>query len=379
MRVRAAVLWKAGEPLSVETVDLAPPGPGEVLVAVEVAGVCHSDLHAVRGDWPVRGPLVPGHEGAGVVREIGAGVTRVRPGQHVVFCWAPPCGQCASCVGGRPGLCSRIDRVTLRHRLPGGGTRLRANGIELAPFLGTACFATHTVLPEEALVVVPFEVPFAVLASVGCAVVTGLGAVTNAARVPAGAVVAVIGAGGVGLNVVQGAVLARCSRIIAVDRQVGALAMAAAMGATDTVQATRSTAVAIRALTGGCGVDFAFDTVGTSATLTDAIAATAKGGTIVVTGLSGFDALAQVPISRFVLDQKRLQGSLYGSGDPRRDIEDVVAWHQQGRVRLGDLATRSYRLDEVNAALEALAAGEAGRGILTPNAAVVAADVRVPA
>jgi S-(hydroxymethyl)glutathione dehydrogenase/alcohol dehydrogenase len=235
MKTRAAVLWERGRPLTVEEVDLAPPGAGEVLVEIKAAGVCHSDLHPARDDWPIRTPIVLGHEGAGIVREVGAGVTRVKPGDHVVLCWAPACGTCAYCREGRAVLCDRLDRTTYRNKLPSGGTRLRARDQDIAHFLSTACFAAHAVVPEEGAVPVDASVAFDALATVGCAVVTGVGAVTSAARPPRGSSVAVIGAGGVGLNVVQGAVIAGCERIIAIDRRPAPLAIARSFGATDTM------------------------------------------------------------------------------------------------------------------------------------------------
>jgi S-(hydroxymethyl)glutathione dehydrogenase / alcohol dehydrogenase len=365
MQIRAAIVWEQGAPLSIESAELAPPGPGEVLVEVKAAGVCHSDLHATHGDWPMRLPLVPGHEGAGIVRALGDGVTRVRAGEHVVLCWAPACGTCPPCRAGTPLLCDRLERTTYRNRLPFGGTRLRARDTDLAAFLGTACFATHAVLPEEALVPVADALPFTSLAAVGCAVVTGVGAVTNAAKVPAGAVVAIIGAGGVGLNVVQGAVLAGASRIIAVDTQAAPLAVAQLLGATDVIQPTGPTADAIKQLTAGRGADYVFDTVGTSATLTEAIAAARKGGTIVLTGLSRVDGQGAIAMFPFVMHEKHLIGSVYGSASPLQDIARLVALHQQGRLKLGELATRCYALDQINEALAALAAGEGGRGIIT--------------
>ena len=158
MEIRAAILWEAGAPLVVQRAELAAPGPGEVLVEVRAAGVCHSDLHATNGDWPMRLPLCGGHEGAGVVRDVGAGVTRLKAGDHVVLCWAPACGKCPPCMSGTPLYCDRLDKVTYRNRLPFGGTRIRANDADVAPFLGTACFATHVVVPEEGAVAVPADV-----------------------------------------------------------------------------------------------------------------------------------------------------------------------------------------------------------------------------
>ncbi len=238
MKINAAILWEQDVPLSVEEAELGSPRAGEVLVELKAAGVCHSDLHPARGDWPARTPLVLGHEGAGIVREVGEGVTRVQTGDHVVFCWAPPCGVCPTCIEGRPVLCDRLEKTTYRNRLPAGGTRLRARGQDVAHFNGTACFADYAVVAEEGAIPVSRDVPFEALATLGCAVVTGVGAVLNAARVEAGAKVVVVGAGGVGLNVVQGARLAGCERIIVVDTRSKPLMLARDFGATDTVEAS---------------------------------------------------------------------------------------------------------------------------------------------
>lgn len=369
MKTTAAVLWESGQPLSVEDVELGPPGPGEVLVEVRAAGVCHSDLHPARGDWPIRTPIVLGHEGAGVVLEVGADATRVRPGDHVVFCWAPPCGACPSCAAGREVLCDRLDRTTFRNKLPSGATRLRARGQDVAHFLSTACFAHHAIVDEAGAVVVGQDVPFEALATLGCAVVTGVGAVTTAAKVPSGATVVVIGAGGVGLNVVQGAVIAGARRIVAVDRGPAPLAFATRFGATDTAEVTSNLGEAIRDLAGGVGADFVFDTVGTPDTLTAALAGARKGGAVVVTGLSRLDAVASLPMFPFVMQDKRVIGSVYGSGCPAADIARLVGWYREGRLKLQELVSRTYRLTEVNEALGALAAGEGARGVILPGKA----------
>jgi S-(hydroxymethyl)glutathione dehydrogenase/alcohol dehydrogenase len=365
MNINAAILWEQGAPLSVEAAELEGPRAGELLVEVKAAGVCHSDLHPARGDWPTRTPLVLGHEGAGIVREVGQGVTRLGAGDHVVFCWAPPCGVCPPCSEGRPVLCDRLERTTYRNRLPGGGTRLRARGADVAHYNGTACFADYAVVAEEGAIPVPPDVPFEALATLGCAVITGVGAVSNAARAEAGATVVVIGAGGVGLNVVQGARLAGCEKIIAVDTRSKPLIHARAFGATHAVEATSETVSAeVRELTDGRGADYVFDTVGAPATLAQALTLARKGGTIVVTGLSRTDALASIPLFPFVMQEKRLIGSLYGSGQPSRDVPRLVELYREGRLKLTELATRSYRLEGVNDALEALSSGEGARGII---------------
>jgi S-(hydroxymethyl)glutathione dehydrogenase / alcohol dehydrogenase len=368
MRITAAILWEQGKPLSIEPAELEGPGPGEVLIEVMAAGVCHSDLHPARGDWPMGTPVVLGHEGAGVVREVGPDVTRIQVGDHVVFCWAPACGRCPPCAEGRPVLCDRLERTTFRNRLPSGRTRLRARDQDLAPFLGTACFADYAVVAEEAAVPVPDDVPFEALAAVGCAAVTGVGAVFGAAHVPAGATVAVVGAGGVGLNVLQAAAIAGCTQIIAVDRQAAPLALATSFGATDAIQVTDETVAAIRDRTGGRGADYVFDTVGSPATVAESLAAARKGGTVVVTGLARIDALASVRLFPFVMQEKRLIGSVYGSGNPVHDIARLVSLYQQGRLKLRELVVRTYPLSEINEALAALEAGEGARGMIRPGA-----------
>ncbi|HEY0320315.1 MAG TPA: Zn-dependent alcohol dehydrogenase [Pyrinomonadaceae bacterium] len=364
MNINAAILWEQGAPLSIEEAELEAPRAGEVLVELKAAGVCHSDLHPARGDWPARTPLVLGHEGAGVVREVGDSVKGLRVGDTVVFCWAPPCGACPPCLEGRPVLCDRLEKTTYRNRLPAGGTRLKARGQDVAHFNGTACFADFAVVAEEGAVAVPADVEFEALATLGCAVVTGVGAVLNAARVEAGACVVVVGAGGVGLNVVQGARLALCEKIIAVDTRSVPLKLALDFGATDTVEAKDNVAEQVFELTGGRGADYVFDTVGMPETLTQALRFARKGGTVVLTGLSRTDARASFPLFPFVMQEKRLIGSVYGSGQPLKDIPRLVALYREGKLKLHELATRTYHLDEVNEALAALSSGEGARGII---------------
>jgi len=384
MKINAAILWEQGTPLSVESAELDGPGPGEVLVELKAAGVCHSDLHPARGDWPAKTPLVLGHEGAGIVREVGPSVTKVKVGDHVVLCWAPACGVCAPCLEGRDVLCDRVEKVTFRNKLPSGAARLHARGQDVAPFLGTACFSEFVVVPEAGAIPVPREIAFEALATIGCAVITGVGAVTNAGQVPEGSRVAVIGAGGVGLNVVQGAAIAGCERVIAIDLRPKPLEIARLFGATDAIgalsgassgaaagttpggapAASLDVAAAVRALTAGRGVDFVFDTVGSPATLALALACARKGGAVVLTGLSRMDAQGAIAMFPFVMQEKRLLGSVYGSGQPSRDIPRLVSLYQEGRLKLNELVSRTYTLDRVNDALDALAASDGARGVI---------------
>ena len=361
MDIQAAILWEQKQPLSVEGAQLDPPGAGEVLVEVKAAGVCHSDLHPARGDWPAKTPLVLGHEGAGIVREVGASVTAVAPGDHVVLCWAPACGECAPCREGRAVLCDRLEKTTFRNRLPSGASRLHARQQDVAPFLGTACFSDFVVVPQEAAIRVARDLPFDALATLGCAVLTGVGAVTNAAKVSAGSRVAVIGAG---LNVVQGAAIAGSARIIAIDLRPAPLAIAKTFGATDTIDGAAEVPAAVRSLTSGRGADFVFDTVGSPATLASAIASARKGGAVVLTGLSRADSQGSIPMFPFVMQEKRLIGSVYGSGNPARDIPRLVALYQDGTLKLRELVSRTYALLAINDALDALAASDGARGII---------------
>jgi Zn-dependent alcohol dehydrogenase len=281
-----------------------------------------------------------------------------------------------------------VEKVTFRNKLPSGASRLHARGQDVAPFLGTACFSDFVVVPEAGAIPVPREISFDALATIGCAVITGVGAVTNAGRVPKGSRVAVIGAGGIGLNVVQGAAIAGCERIIAIDVRPKPLEIARQFGATDAIDATsgatsgamsgatpgatpRGTpdaspdvAAAVRALTAGRGVDFVFDTVGSPATLTLALACARKGGAVVLTGLSRMDSQGSIAMFPFVMQEKRLIGSVYGSGQPSRDIPRLVALYQDGRLKLGELVSRTYTLDKVNDALDALAASDGARGVI---------------
>jgi S-(hydroxymethyl)glutathione dehydrogenase/alcohol dehydrogenase len=262
-------------------------------------------------------------------------------------------------------LCDRLEKVTFRNRLPSGETHLRAREQTIAPFLGTACFADFAIVPEEGAIRVPPDVPFDALATLGCAVLTGVGAVRSAARVPAGSNVVVIGAGGVGLNAVQAAKIAGCGQIVAVDLHERPLELATRFGATSTLRAGADAAAAIRQLTNGRGADFVFDTVGSPATLATAIDGVRKGGTVVLTGLARADGRASFAMFPFVMQEKRLIGSVYGSGHPAADIAKLVALFQEGTLKLRELVARTYPLAAINDALEALASSDGARGVIT--------------
>ena len=364
-RVRAAVLDRPGQPVRVTEVELARPRAGEVEVAVAAAGVCHSDLHIVLGDWPHPVPVVLGHEGAGVVAAVGPGVTTVSPGDHVVLSWVPACGQCRYCRRGRPAQCQLVAEVVAPGGVLADGTsRLRAGGQPAYHYLGVSSFAERAVVAESAAIRVRQDAPLDLAALVGCAVATGVGAVQNTAEVPPGASVAVIGCGGVGLSCVQGARLAGAARIVAVDVVAGKLAVARRLGATDTVHADGRPAVAaLRALVPE-GLDYVFDAIGKIETTEQAIAALGLGGSAVVVGLPPSGQQARFdPLALAEADQ-RILGCNYGSITPQRDIPRLVDLVMTGDLDLESMVSDRRPLAEAAAALADLRSGRTLRQLL---------------
>ncbi len=358
-RVRAAVLHGVGEPLGVEEIELAETGPHQVRVRLAASGVCHSDLSVQQGRLPFMFPTVLGHEGAGVVEEVGSAVTRVSPGDHVVLGWNPPCRRCFYCLAGQPMLCD----IGLAEAL--GSPYGTAAGVPLIRGLGVGAFAEATLVPEGSAVPVDPKVPLEQVALVGCALATGVGAVANIARVTLGSSVVVVGCGGVGLCVVQGARLAGASQVIAVDRVAAKLALAESMGATASVDSSAGDALdQVRALTEGRGADFSFEVVGRPETIRLAYSAARRGGTTVVVG-AGSDADV-VPFNAMELfaDAKALFGCVYGSTDPDRDFPMLVDLVARGDLDASSLVTRRIGLDDVNEAFVAMEAGEVVRSLI---------------
>jgi S-(hydroxymethyl)glutathione dehydrogenase/alcohol dehydrogenase len=366
-RVRAAVLDDVGQRLRVEELELGEPGPDEVRVRMVAAGVCHSDLHVINGDLPVPLPAVLGHEGAGVVEEVGDGVRRVKPGDHVVLSWIPGCGSCYYCRIGRSELCEEAFRLQVAGTLPGGALRWRgSDGRAVHHFLEVSCFAEVTVVPERGVIPIRADVPLDRAALVGCAVTTGYGAVVHTAQVPPGSSVAVLGAGGVGLNVIQAAALSGAWPIIAVDRIPAKLDLARRFGATHTVDASRTDDLigAVVDLTEGRGADFAFEVIGRPETMAAAYGLTRKGGTVVVVGVAA--PHEDVCLNAFSLpsQSKVLTGSWYGRSNPEVDIPHILDLYLAGRLKLDELVSRRFPLEAVNEAFDALRAGSVARSIL---------------
>jgi len=357
--VRAAVVHEVGAPFVVEDIELAPAGPHDVRVAMAASGVCHSDLSVQNGTIPFMFPTVLGHEGAGVVAEVGKAVTRVAPGDHVVLTWMPACRRCPSCLAGQAMLCE----VGLAESL--SGSYAQVGGRPLVRGLGTATFGEETLVPEGEVVRIDPSVPLELAALVGCALATGVGAVWNTARVAPGSSVAVIGCGGVGLSVIQGARLAGAVTVVAVDRVPAKLEMARALGATDVVDAQATDPVeAVRAATGGRGPDYAFEVVGKAESIRTAFTCARRGGTVVLVG-AGSPA-EQVTFSAFELfvDAKTVIGCVYGSTDADRDFPVLVDLIRRGSLDAEGLVTRRIGLDDINDAFVAMEKGEVARSVI---------------
>ena len=368
--MRAAVLQHAGRPVVIEEVSLDAPRAGEVRVRIQASGVCHSDLHLRDGEWPRTGPFVIGHEGAGVVEALGPGVdplaTGLSVGRAVALSWYAPCGHCRACRAGREWLC--LDSGSSRHRLSDGTTRLhRADGSELYPYCGIGTLAEATVVPASAAIPMPPGTPPEVAALIGCCVSTGVGAVGKTARVPPGASVVVIGLGGVGLSVVMGAVLAGAATIVAVDRMPAKLALARDLGATAAVLAgsdPAATDAEIRELTHG-GPDFAFEAIGLTATIEQAIRILPPGGTAILVGMTPFGARAGFEVFPFVDGSRSILGSNYGFAVASVDFPAYAQLFLDGRLPIDRLVERRIDLDGVEAAFDRLRAGDGLRNVVT--------------
>jgi S-(hydroxymethyl)glutathione dehydrogenase/alcohol dehydrogenase len=357
--VRAAVLTAPGEPLRVAELDLPEPGPGQVRVRIAATGVCHSDLSLARGTLRQAVPAVLGHESAGTVVSVGEGVTSTAPGDRVVLCWAPPDGTCWYCREGEPWLCEHAsDAASVPYAT--------VDGQAVYPGLSTGGFAQETVVSQRAVLPVPDGVPLEHAALVGCAVMTGVGAVLKTARVRAGQSVLVVGLGGVGLSVVQGARLAGAGTVVVVDRAPEKLALAMTMGATDALEAGGELAKQVRGLTERRGADHAFDCVGTAETIRSCWSSTRRGGVTTVVGIGGKEQ--QVTFSALELFHfaRVLQASVYGSTDPFTDIPAVLEHAAAGRLDLGSLVGRSVGLDGIAAAFEDMERGVGARTLVVP-------------
>ena len=360
--MKAAVLYESFQPLVVEELELDAPHEHEVLVKLTASGVCHSDLHYMKGDREHPLPVVLGHEGAGIVEEIGPGVTYAQPGDHVVLSFVPTCGHCSYCVKGRQNLCEA--RYQLKGKMLDGTTRLHNSAGDVHHFNGLSTFGEYAVVPEDSLVKIREDAPLDRVALIGCGVPTGVGAVINTAKVKPGSSVVVIGVGGVGLKVVQGAVLAGAESIIAVDIYGAKLEHALQFGATHLVNAaTEDLIEKVRDITRGEMADYAFEVIGSVDAINQALATTKRGGTTVIVGVAPKGAELTIDPDFLHLDRV-LMGCTYGSVYPRADMPMLIDLYMARRLKLDELITATFKLDQINTAFEALSQGEVARSII---------------
>jgi alcohol dehydrogenase len=371
MKMKAAVLRTMGapapyaqsKPLAIEEVELDPPGPGEVLVKVAAAGLCHSDLSVINGDRPRVMPMVLGHEAAGIVAELGAGVDDLKRGDHVSMVFVPSCGHCLPCSEGRPALCEPGAAANLKGELFAGGRRLRRDGEALNHHMGISCFAEYATVSRHSLVKIDPEVPLDEAAMFGCAVLTGVGAVLNTAAVRPGQSVAVVGLGGVGLTSLLGAIVAGARAVVAIDLNEQKLGLARQLGATHAFNAADADIVdKVKAATSG-GVDVAVEMAGSVKALETAYKVTRRGGQTVTAGLPNHaQTMALSPVN-LVVEERTLKGSYIGSCVPVRDLPRYIALFRQGKLPVDRLLSDRLKLEDINEGFERPAPGKAGRPV----------------
>jgi len=363
--IKAAVMYGFNEPLKVETVTLKAPRADEVVVKLAASGVCHSDLSVMQGKLPFPPPVVLGHEGAGIIEEVGKDVTGLKPGDHVVLSWVQNCGRCHYCVAGQHHLCD----TGVRSFMEGQEGVFEKDGMEITRMAGVASFAERTVVRATAAIKISEDVPLDKACLVGCGVMTGVGAAMNTAHIRPGQTVAVFGCGGVGLNVIQGAVLCGAARVIAVDLMPKKLEWAKVFGATDVINGNDVGDVpeAIKALTDGLGVDYAFEVIGVPAVITQAFLSVKRGGKAVVVGVPGFDQMVTLPAAMLALEERSVIGSLYGSANMRRDMPKLLDLYMHKQLKIDELISRRIKLDEVNKAFDAMEKGEVARSVIVYN------------
>ncbi len=368
MQTRAAVAWEAGKPLTIETVEIGGPRAGEVLVEIMATGVCHTDAYTLSGlDSEGKFPAILGHEGAGIVREVGPGVTSVRPGDHVIPLYTPECRQCKSCLSQRTNLCTAIRSTQGQGLMPDGTSRFSCEGGEVFHYMGCSTFSNFTVLPEIAVAKVREDAPFDKICYIGCGVTTGIGAVIYTAKVWPGANVVVFGLGGIGLNVIQGAKMVGADRIIGVDLNPAKAEMARKFGMTDFVNPSEigndKVVQALVDLTGG-GADFSFDATGNVNVMRQALECCHRGwGESIVIGVA--EAGKEISTRPFQLVTGRVwKGTAFGGARGRTDVPKIVDWYMDGKINIDDLITHTMPLEEINTAFDLMHEGKSIRSVV---------------
>jgi S-(hydroxymethyl)glutathione dehydrogenase / alcohol dehydrogenase len=366
MDVRAAVAFAAGEPLTIETVQLEGPKAGEVLVEIKATGICHTDAYTLSGNDP-EGlfPAIMGHEGAGIVVDVGPGVTSVRKGDHVIPLYTPECRQCKFCTSGKTNLCQAIRETQGKGVMPDGTSRFSFNRKPLYHYMGTSTFANFTVLPEIAVAKIREDAPFDKVCYIGCGVTTGIGAVINTAKVEPGANVAVFGLGGIGLNVIQGARLVGANRIIGVDTNPSKKKLAEKFGMTDFVNPKEvdNLVAHIVAMTGG-GVDYSFECIGNVDVMRQALECCHKGwGESIIIGVAGSGK--EISTRPFQLVTGRVwRGTAFGGAKGRTDVPKIVDWYMDGKINIDDLITHTMPLKDINHAFDLMHEGKSIRSVV---------------
>ena len=368
MKTRAAVAWEAGKPLTIETIEIGGPKAGEVLVEVMATGICHTDAYTLSGlDSEGKFPAILGHEGAGIVREVGAGVTSLKAGDHVIPLYTPECRSCKSCLSRRTNLCTSIRSTQGQGLMPDGTSRFSCDGGEVFHYMGCSTFANFTVLPEIALAKVREDAPFDKICYIGCGVTTGIGAVIYTAKVWPGANVVVFGLGGIGLNVIQGARMVGADKIIGVDINPAKVAMARKFGMTDFVNPKEigndKVVQAIVDLTGG-GADFSFDATGNTEVMRQALECCHRGwGESIVIGVA--EAGKEIATRPFQLVTGRVwKGTAFGGARGRTDVPKIVDWYMEGKINIDDLITHKLSLDEINTGFDLMHEGKSIRSVV---------------
>ena len=364
MQFRAAVLTAVGAPLSIEPVTLGPLQPGDVLIRNRASGLCHTDLEVIDGSLAYPLPIVLGHEGAGVVAAVGSGVTQVKPGDHVVASWNPHCGHCFYCERDLPILCEPFTREQPAGNLLDGASRLTWRGARLNHFSVVSSHAEYSVVPESGAIRVPHEIPFDRACLIGCGVMTGVGAVSRLARVEAGASVAVVGCGAVGLNAIQAAALEQAAVVIAIDRDPAKLALATRLRATHTLVADESTLAAVKALTAGRGADYVFEAAGAEAALQLALDVTRPGGQLVILGKTAVNRKVSLRFGS-LMGEKRIVRSSYGGARPHRDFPWLARLYLEGKLDLDTLISARLPLERINDGFAAMRQGVGIRHVVT--------------
>jgi NDMA-dependent alcohol dehydrogenase len=364
---KAAICVGLNEPLEIQEVDLESPHAGEVLVRMGASGVCHSDLSIQNGTLMGAFPMVLGHEGAGVIEEVGDGVTGLAVGDHVVVSWVPQCGECFFCKKGQGFLCEAGQMAMVTGGLLDGSTRFSRNGEPVKQMACSGTFAERSVIPAIGAVKIPDDIPFDVAALIGCGVLTGVGAALNTANIHPGDTVAVVGCGGVGLNVIQGAKIAGATEIIAVDMLPNKLEMAKEFGATTLVNASDADPVSkVMDLTQQRGVDVAFEVIGLKQTIEQTVMMTRRGGEAVLVGVPRMEIMLELPaFFGVVLMAKTIKGCWYGSSNVQQDVPKLLEYYKRGELKLDELISRRISVEDVNDAFKAMEAGEVARSVIS--------------